>query len=193
MTLIRPTMARGFRSASRPSGKTKGHAFEHGLADRGGVAVMVQAEQDTARMQMVLCPACVRAGQVGRGKSRGRPGVRALPLLQQRAGVAGASEFAAQSMQEAALNITVIWCQRFGRQWQNACTARAGVRKIFVAGEEKHAGGAEREEGVAFINDADALAAPAALSPPPPTTGTRSIPQASASSGAACQYVGASD
>jgi hypothetical protein len=39
--------------------------------------------------------------------------------------------FTAQSTQDAADSITLIWCHRFGRQWQKACTALAEFGRNF--------------------------------------------------------------
>ena len=84
-------------------------------------------------------------------------------------------------MQAAAERWTDIWCQVSGRQWQNACTARAGLgRKSCVATKITPEVPSESSASPSPITPTPA--APAALSPPPAATGTCLMPQAEATS-----------
>jgi len=113
----------------QPVAHAEGHAFQHAVRQRGGIVVVVQAEEHAAGIGVVVRGAF--AGKVGQEQRRtgGPAGVTAffLHLRQQRGLVLGAHQARGQRRQEAADSITLIWCQRAGEAWQNACTAEAGL------------------------------------------------------------------
>ena len=63
---------------------------------------------------------------------------------------------ASHSSAPAADRMTPIWCQVSGTAWQKACTARRRVGREARVGDEQHARGAERDEGRARPDHADA-------------------------------------
>ena len=97
-----------------PVGEREGHAFEHGLADRRGVGIVVETEQHATRRRVVVRRALTR--QVRQEDLGAVEAPRASrPSTSSSAASFAPVSFTAQSTQEAADSITLIWCQTPGQ------------------------------------------------------------------------------
>ena len=133
------------------------------------------AEEDAARVRHRCAASARRTDRAGRSASRTQASLLDAASGRGHIGVAGAAQRPSRA-QLAALSMTDIWCQRPGNAWQNACAARAGFGQEAVRRDEDHARRAERQERLPGRSRRRPTAL-AALSPPPPATSTRGMPE----------------